>query len=299
MNQIINNRIGFIGAGKAGVTLGAYFRSKGLDVAGYASRSRESANNAALITSSGMFTTIKELVTECGIIFITTPDGQIEDTWNKIACHDIKNKIICHTSGALTSDIFVGIAEKGAFGFSVHPMYAFSERSGCIGKLETAYFTIEGNRAHIDKIKNILSITGNKLLVIDSDSKALYHLANVMVSNLMLALLKLGCECMSGCGIDEDTALKALMPLVLNNIYNIERNGFINSLTGPAERNDIDTVLKHLETMPNHYKHIYRDLSKKLIELSAKKHPNRDFSGLLKLLEEYPASRIASGDVSK
>ena len=31
-------RIGFIGAGKVGVTLGAYFASKGFNVAGYASR---------------------------------------------------------------------------------------------------------------------------------------------------------------------------------------------------------------------------------------------------------------------
>lgn len=73
-----NRKIGFIGAGKVGVTLGAYFRSKGLDIGGYTSRSRESAQAAAAITSTHAFACIQDLVQECSMIFVTTPDNQIK-----------------------------------------------------------------------------------------------------------------------------------------------------------------------------------------------------------------------------
>ena len=45
-------KIGFIGAGRVGVGLGAYFLSKGLQVIGYASRNPVSAEKAAEITST-------------------------------------------------------------------------------------------------------------------------------------------------------------------------------------------------------------------------------------------------------
>ena len=43
-------RIGFIGAGKVGFTLGKYFAVNGLDVAGYYSRNYKSAEEAAAFT---------------------------------------------------------------------------------------------------------------------------------------------------------------------------------------------------------------------------------------------------------
>ena len=48
--------------------------------------------------------------------------------WEKMKDLDIAGRIICHASGAMTSDIFSGITEAGAFGYSIHPMYAISSK---------------------------------------------------------------------------------------------------------------------------------------------------------------------------
>ncbi|MHB1485741.1 MAG: NAD(P)-binding domain-containing protein [Saccharofermentanales bacterium] len=77
-----NIRIGFIGAGKVGVTLGAYFISKGLCFSGYSSRSIKSAQVAAEITSTQAFQGVQQFVEECDMLFITTPDDQITKVWN-------------------------------------------------------------------------------------------------------------------------------------------------------------------------------------------------------------------------
>lgn len=284
MNDFDNIKIGFIGAGKVGVSLGAYFQSKGLCIRGYVSRSLLSSQTAAEITSSQAFVNIAELIEQCGIILITTPDDQIGKVWSEMESCNIKGKIVCHMSGSVSSDIFKGISECGASGFSIHPMHAFVNRNGKIDGLEKAYFTIEGDECRLDDLRKFLSKLGNRIIEIDRRSKALYHISNVMVSNLVLSLISMGCECLEECGVDNEGALAALMPLVTGNIENINRKGLINSLTGPAERNDIGTILKHLAALPARYEHVYKDLMLKLVELSGKKHPGRDYSELLKHL---------------
>ncbi len=284
MNGLDSIKVGFIGAGKVGVSLGAYFRSKGLCIGGYVSRSPLSSQAAAEITSSQAFKNIAGLVEQCGIILITTPDDQIGNVWSEMACFNIKGKIICHTSGSVTSGIFTGISECEASGYSIHPMHAFANRDGKIDGLEKAYFTVEGDECRLNDVRRLFSRLGNRTIVIDRKNKVLYHIANVMVSNLVLSLVSMGCECFEECGADSEEALSALMPLVIGNIENISRQGFINSLTGPVERNDTGTILKHLAALPDRYERIYKDLTLRLVELSRKKHPERDYSELLKHL---------------
>lgn len=274
--------IGFIGAGKVGAALGKYFHSKGLHIAGYYSRNPESAQAAAKLTSSRAYKNITGLVNKCGLLFITTPDDQIAKVWDKIQKCNIKDKIICHTSGSVTSEVFEGIELSGASGYSLHPMYAFASRDGRSDGLDNAYFTIEGHINKIDLLRELLSRLGNKTIVINPKDKVLYHIANVMVSNLVLSLINLGCQCLEECGAAGKDAFRALLPLITGNIDNIKRQGFINSLTGPVERNDTGTISKHLDALPEKCINIYKDLSLGLAELSAIKHPERDYSQLIR-----------------
>lgn len=279
-----NIKVGFIGAGKVGVSLGAYFRSKGFCIGGYISRSPLSAMNAAKITSSRTYGNMEELVKQCGIILITTPDGEIGNVWKELSCCSIKGRIICHTSGSLSSGIFTGINACEAYGYSIHPMHAFSNRDGRTDGLEKAYFTVEGSQDRMSVVKELFFKLGNKTIIIAPENKILYHLSNVLVSNLVLSLISIGCECFENCGIESEEALNALMPLITGNIGNIQNQGIIRSMTGPVERNDPGTIAKHLEVLPAGYEGLYRALSLRLAELSAQKHPERDYSELLKRL---------------
>ena len=282
-----NFKVGFIGAGKVGMTLGAYFKSKGFQVIGYASKSEQSAQTAAKITSSQVFSNIGTLVDMCDMIFITTPDDQIGKVWEILKEYKLNDKIICHTSGSLSSAVFEEIETLKANGYSVHPMYAFSEKSGNISGLEAAYFTIEGNNKRIDEVKEFISALGNKSIVIDQNNKTLYHLGNVMVSNLVLSLLEIGDDCLQKSGVDAEIAMQALLPLITANIQNIAKKGFVSSLTGPIERNDIGIIRKHLTVIPKEYCSIYAELSIKLIEIAKRKHPERDYTEISKLMKDY------------
>jgi len=135
-------------------------------------------------------------------------------------------------------------------------------------------------------VREIFMHTGNRIFVIDKSKKALYHASNVMVSNLVTALLSIGTESFEKCGVKKEEAIEALLPLIRGNIENIAKKGFPGSLTGPVERNDTDTIMKHLDVMEEDERLIYSLLTKKLAKLSKVKHPGRDQSKLLELLEK-------------
>ncbi len=281
-----SRRIGFIGAGKAGVSLGSYFASKGLEISGYSSRTMGSALSAARITNSNAFSSLRELIENSDILIISTPDDILPTIWSKLRRLDLTGRVVVHLSGSLSSDIFEGIVEKGASGYSVHPMFAFSGRDGSFEGLQDAFFTLEGSDGRMEEVRELFRITGNKTLVIEKEHKTRYHASNVMVSNLVIALISMGCRSFEKCGITEGDPLEALLPLIRFNIENISEKGLAGALTGPAERNDVNTVRKHLDVLEGEERAIYILLTEKLARLAAEKHPGRDYSELLALLRD-------------
>lgn len=284
MNSNEKQRIGFIGAGKAGVSLAAYFHTKGLKISGFSSLSIESAQAAAEITSSTAFQKNSNLIYSSEIIFISTPDSAIADVWQSIMKHSLKEKIICHLSGSLSSDVFCGIEGVGALGYSIHPMFTFCSKKGDFDGIQEACFSVEGPEERIDDIKKIFERTGNRVFTIDKNLKTLYHAANVMASNFVTALLSIAVESFEKCSVSKEDSVAALLPLIRGNIENLAKKGFLDSLTGPAERNDISTIVNHLRVLKEEEKLIYNLLTKKLVRISKLKHPCRDYSELLKLL---------------
>lgn len=275
--------IGFVGSGKVGFSLGKYFSMKGISLSGYYSNLYKDAIEASEFTNSKAYKNINDLVEDSSIIFITTPDDSIIKVWQRLSNLNLTNKIICHTSGSLTSSIFSNISNSDAFAYSIHPIFAFSDKYNAYKGLQTAYFSIEGPENHINELKDFIQSLGNKAFIIKKDDKALYHLASVTVSNLVLSLINTGCSYLSQCGLSDTESLEALFPLIQNNIDNIKNNGFINALTGPVERNDLGTIKMHMGSIPSHDVELYKNLSLKLLSLSERKHKDKDY----KLLKEY------------
>lgn len=96
-----------IGAGRVGSSLGLYFFDNNyISLEGYYSKSRQSASYSAGLTKTKAFTSIKEIVDTCNIIFVTTGDDQIARVWKDLKNYDLNQKIICHCSGSLSSEVF-------------------------------------------------------------------------------------------------------------------------------------------------------------------------------------------------
>ena len=277
-------KIGFIGAGKVGFSLGKYFAEGGLKVSGYFSRSESSAREAAAFTGTKIFKSTEKLILESDVVFLTVPDDQIKSTYLSLPMEQLREKKICHCSGALSAEeAFPNIAEYDAKGTSVHPLFPISSKTESYKELGNAFFCIEGECAEEWRI--ILSGIGNPTRIISGDVKSCYHAACSVASNLVCGLMKESIELLEQCGFSEKEALTSLEPLVMSNIRRIFSVGPMAALTGPVERNDISTVKKHITSISDRTNSdIYKAVTKKLIEMSRKSHSELDYKGMEKMI---------------
>lgn len=291
-------RIGFIGAGKVGFTFGRYIAEKRelvrektngalcLEVGGYFSASRQSAELAAEFTETCVYDSLEQLCEYSEIIFLTVPDGQIGEVWKSIKDLDIRGRIICHASGAMTSDIFSGITEAGAFGYSIHPMYAISSKTKSYREMQKCFFTVEGDEEWGNEICHFIRLLGNDCVLLSTENKTKYHAAAVFASNLVNGLYGSAVSLLEDCGFENKQAERALVPLFMGNASHIAEDGPVAGLTGPIERNDVTTVKKHLNVLEKNEKYIYTGVSRAVVTLAEQKYPDRDYSEMKNILSK-------------
>ena len=284
--------VGFIGAGKMGFTLGKHIAVNGdkldIKVGGYYSRTKQSASEAAEFTNSHCYNSLTELVNGNDIIFITVPDGQIAvmaDTLDRLDAN-LSGKIICHTSGASSSQVFSGM-DSQVYGYSIHPIYAVNSKTESYINFNQAYITIEGHKKYIEMMADMFKSLGHQVKIISADDKVKYHSAAVYASNLVIGLYHKSMKLMMECGFDEAEAEESLKPLFENNAKNLINKGCEDALTGPVERCDTETVRKHIEALEGDELTVYKLLSKELVEIADMKHNKsydyEEMKGLLNL----------------
>ncbi|MDR1135102.1 MAG: DUF2520 domain-containing protein [Clostridiales Family XIII bacterium] len=281
------NNFGFIGAGNVGTTFGKYLRERGCAVSGYYSRHIEDAEGAARFTDSEAFASMEELAAASDVIFTAVPDGAIADVWRLLRSMNLSGKCVCHFSGALSSRVFDGILSTGAVGLSVHPLAAVNSKWDFHERMHKVSFTIEGDDSEAAAdMRSFLRSLGNQAEIIDADQKNTYHAGAVFLTNFVVALVHSGMELLSSCGLDREFVNVAAGQLFFGNAENIHTNGVVQALTGPVDRGDTETVIKHFDCLDEPLSSIYRLLSIELLGIAEMKHPERDYTELEKELKK-------------
>lgn len=138
-------KIGFLGAGKVGFSLGQFFVQGGIPVTGYYSRHEGSAQEAAAWTGTKQFDDVETLVRASDAIFFTVPDGAIPTVCQRLRGFDLAGKQLCHCSGALTArEGFPGLEDTGASYYSIHPLFPVSDKYAAWRELSGAFFAWKG-----------------------------------------------------------------------------------------------------------------------------------------------------------
>lgn len=271
--EVMLLEIGFIGAGKVGKALGLYFSSHGLNVSGYYSRTYESAKDAAVLTSSTAFNSIKSLADSSNVIFITVPDQALPeiDCEAASAIGELESEpCFIHSSGAFSSDILAELKMAGFEVGSIHPLMSFGDPYASAERLNGTWFTLEGTDKAVSFAGSLLERTGGKFFLIKAEDKPLYHAGASVVSNFLVTLLESGIRLFEATGMDRDDVLHAILPLIDATISNIRKKGTIGALTGPIVRGDYDTVRVHLkaigERMPSELE-LYRAMALKTAQM--------------------------------
>lgn len=274
--------IAIIGAGRVGSSIGFLLKRAGYEVTAVASRTLLSAENAAAFIGAGEPTTdMKKAASKADIIFITTPDGAIENACGKISTEGgLKaGSLVVHLFGAQSLDILSAAKASGSYRAVIHPLQSVPSPARGIQNLPGSYFRIEADPEALEVARELVKALGGVELVMprwssDKDSAALYHAGAVTVSNYFVALVDYGLKFYQALGADKQEALKALLPLIKGTLQNIETLGTTDALTGPIARGDVETIKGHLEAMRKktpELLHLYKELARHTISVAREK----------------------------
>ena len=268
--------------------MGRYIIAHGGKIQGFYSRTIEHAKEAAQFCNTNYFKDLDSLIEVSDTLFITTSDGAIKNVWDCIAAKNVKGKVICHFSGSLSSDIFSNKESAGVVACSVHPIYAFSNKFTAYQNLTEALFTVEGDSEALSRMQELFAILPNRVVAIPTETKGKYHAAASVASNQLTGLLWMATELLKETGITEKTAYEMLEPLVKNSVNSIFSNGCKEALTGPIERNDLETVKKHLTALENNalWNQAYQASGKLVLEVAKEKNPKCDYQKMQQLFQE-------------
>lgn len=292
VRPLSGRRLGIIGAGRLGVGLGLYLASRGIALAGYYSRNFLSAEKAARLTGSKAFRNLNEVTAFSDMILIATPDGEIAGVARQVAGRLVSGQWLMHASGSLSAEILrAALPDNPAVGvLSLHPMLAFASRDMMPETIETASISLEGDAAVAGEWAMALTDWNHPVIQLTAGQKPLYHLASVWASNLTLAVIAQSCAYLETLGLSHKEAERAVWPLVQASMENFRAHGMPGALTGPVERNDVETIRHHLQAMPEQDQTLYCQLSAILLEQARLRHHNRKDQALADLLNSGGSS---------
>ncbi len=279
-------KVGFIGAGKVGQSLGLLLRSHGYTLVGFYTRQANGLHLDQRLSQARLYTNLAKFIEDSDVIGITVPDDHIDNVVNEIASlpFDVSHKYYFHTSGAHSIESMKILGNQI---FSLHPLMAFPAVIVDINRFKDIYFGIENLSAFIETGLDQVIM---HYIEIQSDQKAKYHAAAAIVSNYLVAVIDFGLNQLMELGIEPNEAQKALWPLIMNTIENVNQLGTKAALTGPIVRGDLGTIGAHIRAMNKVDLQLYKSIGRYTLHMT--NHQESIRKKLEKLLEEDDYDKV-------
>ncbi len=248
--------LSFIGAGSVGTAFATALQSRGYRIQSVISLKSDSAKRMARrVKAPSASIRLEDLARESEVIFITTPDQSIAPTASALSRMDQFNfskMIFVHTSGALGSELLSPLAKKGAHVLSLHPIQLFPRKAkprDLARRLSGIYFGVEGDAVGLAAGKKLVRDIGGRALLIREELKPLYHVACVVASNYLVALMSLLEEVYSKLSVQDGKFMNVFEKLIGSTIDSVRTTSPRDALTGPIERGDVNTIRLHLKEL--------------------------------------------------
>jgi predicted short-subunit dehydrogenase-like oxidoreductase (DUF2520 family) len=242
--------IAIAGAGRVAQALGRLLAERGEPVAAVAGRNPERTRAAAAFIGHKVKpVTLGTLPKRAARLLIAVSDSAIPEVVRLIADSGMKPGIALHTCGAMGPEALAPLAAAGVSCGVLHPLQTFASPEQGLSALTACTFAIDGDAAALEWAGQIAHLLDAATLHVPPEGRLLYHAAAVMASNYVVSLVDAAAMLMDAAGIDPDTALRALGPLVEASVGNALRLGTVEALTGPVQRGDLLTISGHLSAL--------------------------------------------------
>jgi len=234
----MNVQIGFIGAGKVAWHLAPALAQSGNSIIQVISRSLTGAQQLAKRLDCRASDRLSDLNKEIQVLFLTVPDHALIDIIEEISDY---RGIVIHTSGTFSP--MCGACQQFRLG-GLYPLQTFS-----IGRpvdMSKVPVFIEGSDPEVTEIiRHLAEGFTDKIHEMSRDDKKWIHLAAVWASNFSNHMLSQAFRILEMRGQPG----QLLEPLIRETFEKALEIGPLKAQTGPAIRQDVITVGKHLEML--------------------------------------------------
>ncbi len=256
-------KISVAGSGNLGSYITLLLKNKGCTIHQVYSRSIENAKKLAEQVDAQAINDERYFDANVEVVIVALPDRVIPDFIQRL---ERGNFVVLSTAGSVALSELSGSHEH--YGV-LYPLQSFTRYTHpdarsipvCIEAVD------EKSTAVALEIAGIIS---NDVREIDSDKRLILHAAAVFASNFTNHLLSLSEQVVQTSGFE----LEVLYPLINETINRLKTHSAKEMQTGPAIRNDVNTIEKHLKLLTSidnpYLTQIYSLLSKSIRDFSPK-----------------------------
>lgn len=190
--------------------------------------------------------------------------------------HTLGARAFVHFSGAFGT---VELRERLGDGVSVaglHPLLSFSSSEMEVSEARGVTFGLSGQGAARARALEIADWLGGRVVDVDEESRAAWHLAATIASNGVYALLSLATQVAASAGITGFDVERGLASLAAQSAQSASVHGAVEGATGPVVRGDAQTIERHLrvlQQMPD-IRALYVEMSRALIDIAEMRGTN-------------------------
>jgi len=203
------------------------------------------------LIEEGLYTNDLSKIKKADVYLIAIPDDVISDFSGDLP---FKDRLVVHCSGSVSIDRLSDKNKKGVF----YPLQTFS-KGRPIDFSEIPICIESENDTDLEVLSELAASISKNVQNINSEQRERIHLAAVIVNNFTNHLFSMAEEFLAEEGLEFDL----LKPLIKEGVNKLDVLSVTEAQTGPAKRNDLETIKKHLHLLQNkEQRKLYKLLTK-------------------------------------
>jgi predicted short-subunit dehydrogenase-like oxidoreductase (DUF2520 family) len=242
--------VSIIGAGNVATHLAQALADQGCKILSVTSKNGTSAQQLAAVLGAEMITDISQIPT-VDLVLVCVNDDEIAGTIQQIPAE----YAVAYTSGSVELSSIGSRENCGVF----YPLQTFSKNRQ-LDLFEVPFFIEANDTDFAQQLFDLAWKISRKVYFATSETRKQLHVGAVLVNNFTNHLAYLASEHFAQHALD----FAHLQPLLQETVAKLTNTNPFDAQTGPARRNDQQTIDAHLALLQGMAKQIYTDISKSI-----------------------------------
>lgn len=234
-------KVVIVGAGNVATVLGRTIKNAGHDILQVISRSAANAKALASELNTTFADDFIALDKSADLYLVAVSDNALEQLGDQ---YQLGNKLVVHTAGSVSKEILKNVTHN--YGV-LYPLQSLRKQSSPLQQAIPLLIDANGPEA-LTLLQDFAKTLSVNVSEANDAARLKLHLAAVLVNNFtnhLYALAETYCAA-------EGVNFKLLQPLIEETALRTRLHSATTMQTGPAVRNDITTLEKHVHLLENY-----------------------------------------------